>query len=87
MDAGILWTLPKKDFIKVNVHGVFYDEPLPNGNTSGIGVVFRDDRGTIIKMYAGTLHIEGRRMNEFYAMLYALRKAFFLEYNLLELDT
>lgn len=87
MDAGILWTLPKEDFIKADVHGVFFEEPLPNGNTSGIGVVFRDDRGTIIKMYAGTLRIEGRRINEFSAMLYALRKDFFLEYNRLELDT
>lgn len=87
MDAGILWTLPKKGFIKANVHAIYYEDPLPNGNSSGIRVVFRDDRGTILKMYAGTMHIEGRRLNEFYAMIYALRKAFFLEFNKLELDT
>lgn len=71
------WTLPKIDYIKVNVHGIFFEEPLPNGNRSGIGILFRDDRGTIVRMYAGSLGIQERRLNEFYAMLYALMKAFF----------
>lgn len=87
VDAGVRWTLPTIDYIKINVHGIFFDEPLPNGNRFGIGIVFRDDRGTIVRMYAGSLDIQERRLNEFYAMHYALRKAFFDDFNLLELES
>ncbi|KAK1378627.1 hypothetical protein POM88_025371 [Heracleum sosnowskyi] len=38
-------------------------------------------------MYAGTLGIQERRLNEFYAMLYGLRKAFFENFNILELES
>ncbi|KAK1391581.1 hypothetical protein POM88_010637 [Heracleum sosnowskyi] len=87
VDAGILWTLPKEYFIKINVHSFYLDEPLPNGNRSGIGIVFRDDRGTMVRMIADSLRIQRRRLNELYAMQYALRRAFFENYNLLELET
>ncbi|KAL1808626.1 hypothetical protein ACET3Z_025616 [Daucus carota] len=33
MDLG--WKLPKKGTVKVNVHAVYYDKPLGNGNNSG----------------------------------------------------
>ncbi|KAK1372963.1 hypothetical protein POM88_029156 [Heracleum sosnowskyi] len=87
VDVGIHWTLPKDDFIKINVHGVFFDEPLPNRNRSGIGIVFRYYRGAIVRMYAGSLGIQERRLDELYAMQYALRKAFFGNFNLLELES
>ncbi|KAK1373728.1 hypothetical protein POM88_029921 [Heracleum sosnowskyi] len=87
VDFGPLWSLPKEDFIKVNVHSFFSEEPLENGNTSGIEIFFRNDRGTIIRMYGGTLGIQEKRLNEFYAMLYGLRKAFFENFNLLELES
>lgn len=87
VDAGVRWSLPKLDYIKINVHGIFFNEPLPNGNNSGIGIVFRDDRGTTVRMFAGFLGIQERRLNEFYAMLYALRKAFFYDLHLLELES
>ncbi|KAK1388953.1 hypothetical protein POM88_017131 [Heracleum sosnowskyi] len=50
VDDGPLSSLPKEDFIKVNVLRVFSEEPLENGNTSGIGIIFRNDRGTIIRI-------------------------------------
>ncbi|KAK1386586.1 hypothetical protein POM88_014764 [Heracleum sosnowskyi] len=50
VDVGILWTLPNDDFIKINVHGYYSEEPLPNGNHTGIGIVFRDDRGPIVQL-------------------------------------
>ncbi|KAK1388088.1 hypothetical protein POM88_016266 [Heracleum sosnowskyi] len=87
VDAGIHWTLPKEYFIKINVHSFYLDDPLLNGNRSGIGIVFRNDRGTLVRMIAGSLRIQGRRLNELYAMQYALRRAFFENYNLLELET
>ncbi|KAK1373247.1 hypothetical protein POM88_029440 [Heracleum sosnowskyi] len=39
-----------------------------------------------LHLYAGCLGFEEQRLNEYYAMLYALRKAFFLNYNLIELE-
>ncbi|KAK1383286.1 hypothetical protein POM88_021021 [Heracleum sosnowskyi] len=87
VDAGILWTLPKQHFIKINVHSFFTNDPLPNGNRSGIGIVFRNDRGSMVHILAGSLRIQDRRLNELYAMHYALRRAFFENYNLLELET
>ncbi|KAK1372962.1 hypothetical protein POM88_029155 [Heracleum sosnowskyi] len=38
-------------------------------------------------MYASSLGIQERRLNEFYAMQYALRKAFVGNFNLLELES
>ncbi|KAK1375501.1 hypothetical protein POM88_031694 [Heracleum sosnowskyi] len=87
VDAGIHWTLSKEYFIKINVHSFYLDDPLPNGNRSGIGIVFRNDRGTLVRMIASSLRIQGRRLNELYAMQYALRRAFFENYNMLELET
>lgn len=87
VDAGVLWTLPKEEFIKINAHSFYSDDPLPNGNSSGIGIVFRDDRGTIVRMIAGSLRIQGRRLNELYSLLFALRRAYFESYNLVELET
>ncbi|KAK1377024.1 hypothetical protein POM88_033217 [Heracleum sosnowskyi] len=61
VDAGILWTLPKQHFIKINVHSFFTNDPLPNGNRSGIGIVFRNDRGSMVHILAGSLRIQDRR--------------------------
>lgn len=87
MDVVVRWRLPKDDFIKINVHSFFSADPLPNGNTTDIGIVFRDDKGTIVRMYAGTLKIQEARLNEFHAMIYGLRKALFLGDHLVELET
>lgn len=87
VDVGIRWTLPKYGYFKLNVHGSFYEEALSNGNKSGIGIIIRDDKDSIVHMYAGSLGIQERRLNEFYAMLYALRKAFFGDYHLLQLES
>lgn len=62
--------------VKVNVHGFFSEEPLPNGNMSGIGVIIRNHRGRVLTTYAGSLHIEDRRINELYAMLQGLIRAY-----------
>ncbi|KAK1377086.1 hypothetical protein POM88_033279 [Heracleum sosnowskyi] len=89
VDAGVLWTMPDQGFIKINVHGFFSDEPLVNGNRTGIGYVFRDDRGRIIGMVGGSLGLQDERINEFYARIMALRRAFLENDNnlILEKDT
>ncbi|KAK1388025.1 hypothetical protein POM88_016203 [Heracleum sosnowskyi] len=50
-----------------------------------VGIVFRNDKGTIV--HAELLGIQERRLNEFYAILYGLRKAFFEKFNLIELES
>lgn len=59
MKAG--WVFPELGFVNVNVHSVFYDPPIPNGNTTGVGVVICNSEGHILAMITGTLgHINQR---------------------------
>lgn len=39
------WRMPRRGKMKINVHGCFFVEALPNGNVTGIGVVIRNSRG------------------------------------------
>lgn len=87
VDAGVLWRMPRDGFVKINVHACFFEEPLPNGNRSGIGYVFRDDHGRIVRMVAGTLGIQERKINELYAMLMGLRRAYLESITQMVLET
>lgn len=71
MDLG--WKLPKKGTVKVNVHAVYYDKPLGNGNNSGLGVVVRNSKGQIMIMVSGSIQIMNKRVNELWSMLMGLR--------------
>lgn len=51
MEMG--WELPLEEFVKVNVFRVFCDNPLPNGNTSGLGIVVRNSDDEILLMVSG----------------------------------
>ena len=63
--------------MKINVHGCFFAEALPNGNVSGIGVVIRrNSRGKILRMLSGSFGIQNRRVNEFHAMLEGCKRAY-----------
>ncbi|KAK1371499.1 hypothetical protein POM88_037591 [Heracleum sosnowskyi] len=67
---------------------LFYtDEPLPNDNRSGIGVAIRDHKGRILRLFAGSLRINDRRENEFYAMFEGLIKAYLAGKDVVELET
>ncbi|KAK1375491.1 hypothetical protein POM88_031684 [Heracleum sosnowskyi] len=72
----VQWSLPPHGCYKINVHFFFTDQPLPNGNVSGIGVVIRNHKGKIVRMVAGSLGIREQRLNEHYAMLEGLKRAF-----------
>ncbi|KAK1357881.1 hypothetical protein POM88_051137 [Heracleum sosnowskyi] len=76
VDAGVQWTMPPQGVIKINAHGFFSDQPFENGNMTCIGFVFRDHKGHIVRMVGGSLGIEEERINEFYALLTALRRAY-----------
>ena len=70
------WSLPRRGMVKINVHGCFFVEALPNGNVTGIGVVIRNSRGRILRMLSGSLRIQNRRVNEYYAMLEGCKRAY-----------
>lgn len=84
---AVRWRLPAAGAVKVNVSGFFSDQPLRNGNRSGIGVVIRDQRGKIIRLFAGSLGIEDKRVNEFYAMFQGLVRAYVDDQDVIELET
>lgn len=80
------WLMPKKGFVKINVHGCFFVNALPNGNVSGIGVVVRNKRGRIIRMLSGTLGIQNPRINEYHALLEGCKRAFVENWQFFELE-
>lgn len=80
------WVGPLKGFAKVNVHAFTLDHPMPNGNDSGIGIVVRDRKGTIIKMYSGTIRDLTKRGNELWVMLIGLKGAFLEDEHMVELE-
>lgn len=55
---AVRWRMPAHGAVKVNVHGYFTKEPLSNGNRSGIGVVIRNHRGKLLRIYGGSLGID-----------------------------
>ena len=76
VDALPRWIMPRRGKVKINVHGRFFVNALPNGNVTGIGVVVRNSRGKILRMLSGSLGIQNRRVNEFHAMLEGCKCAF-----------
>ncbi|WOH00621.1 hypothetical protein DCAR_0519990 [Daucus carota subsp. sativus] len=81
------WDLPPKGFVKVNVFGVFFHNPLSNGNTSGLGIVVRDSEGDILLMVSGSLQIMNERANELWAMLLGLRACLYVREHNVILET
>lgn len=81
------WSFPPVNFVKVNVHGHSRRNKLPNGNNSGIGVVIRDHRGTILKMYSGTICNRTPRASELWSLVIGLKGAFFGNEHLVILET
>ncbi|KAL1826350.1 hypothetical protein ACET3Z_004762 [Daucus carota] len=70
------WRMPRRGMVKINVHGCFFVDPLPNGIISGIGVVVRNSRGRNVRMLSGSLGIANRRINEFRVMLEGCKSVF-----------
>ncbi|KAK1385466.1 hypothetical protein POM88_023201 [Heracleum sosnowskyi] len=85
--AWVKWRMPRRGFVKVNVHGHFQDQPFANGNRSGIRVVIRNSRGIIRRLYVGSLRITESLNNELYAMLESLNRAYLDEFDFVELET
>ncbi|KAL1808715.1 hypothetical protein ACET3Z_025705 [Daucus carota] len=52
-----IWEVPEKGFVKINVHYISSDVPLPNGNSNAVGVIVRNDGGRDLWTALG--HMEG----------------------------
>lgn len=79
--------MPPEGVIKCNVHSFFTEEPLENGNQSGIGVVFRNSEGMIIWVVAGSLCHEDRLKNEYNALFEGVKEAYYKDYKNIILKT
>lgn len=92
-----MWRLPPKGWYKLHVHSFFFTEnPLPNGDISGIGAVIRNHRGKFLRMDAhgkflrmdaGSLGTGERRLNELYDMIEGLKRAFLEDMFDIELES
>ena len=88
VDVNPRWTMPRPGFVKINIHGCFFVNALPNGNVTEIGIVIRNSRGRIIRMLSGSLGCTNPRINEFHAMLEGCKRAYAekMEHFVLESD-
>ncbi|KAL1810885.1 hypothetical protein ACET3Z_020950 [Daucus carota] len=66
--------------------GVFFENPLPNGNRSGIELVVRNGRGKILRMIAGSLEFVHRRLNEYQALLEGCKCVFLKDWKYFDLE-
>lgn len=87
VNVNTRWVLPKRGVIKCNVHSFFTEKPLENGNRSGIGVVFRNSKGMILWMVAGSLCIEDRLNNEYHAFFEGLKETYYKDYTNIVLES
>ncbi|KAK1398519.1 hypothetical protein POM88_008382 [Heracleum sosnowskyi] len=87
VNVNATWEMPMRGAVKINVHGFFSENQLENGNRSGIGVVVRNNRGTILRMLGGSLGIDERGNNELYAFLEGLKRAYVEDYPEVILET
>lgn len=51
----VFWEVPLVGFVKINVHCVVVENPMPNGNRNGVGVIIRDPTGERLWAALGSL--------------------------------
>ena len=67
----VVWTLPPRGFLKLNVDGCSRGNP----GQSGIGGVFRDENGVISVMFSGPIGVGDSLRAEIFAVMEGVRKA------------
>lgn len=87
VEANVRWLMPHNGRVKINVHGCFFENPLPNGNRSGIGLVVRNGKGKILRMIAGSLEFVNRRLNEYQALLEGCKCAYLEDWKYFVLES
>ena len=51
-----IWNSPAINFVKISVHCVILELPLPNGNSVAVGIIIRNNRGKKLWGAMGPLH-------------------------------
>lgn len=85
VDADPKWRMPRRGSVKINAHGCFFATTLPDGNVTGIGLAMRNIKGRIL--LSGSLEIQNRRINEYYAMLEGYKRAYVKDWHNFTLET
>lgn len=70
------WIPPPMGTLKVNVHGAAFAHPMPNGNTTGIGVILRTSNGNMVNCIAGVIPGLSPLGAQLWAVQVGLRRAF-----------
>lgn len=71
----------------MNVDAFTFGHQLPNGNNLGMGIVIRDHRGTIIKMYSKKIRNLTPRAFELWSILNGIRGSFSEKANMIEFES
>ena len=50
-----IWEVPDEGYVKINIHCVLLEVPMPNGNRIGIAAIIRNDKGEMLWGCLGTL--------------------------------
>lgn len=70
------WVSPPAGALKINVHGVHSSVPIPNGNNTGIGAVFRDTNGEMKFLTIGIIPGLSLIGNQLWAIYSPMRRDF-----------
>ena len=61
LNIALMWSRPSAGFVNINVHAVSYKPPLPNGNTTGVRIVIRDDDVLILAIVRAAAGLQNRQ--------------------------
>lgn len=70
------WVPPPPGTLKVNVHAASFAHPMPNGNSTGIGVVLRTSDANMMNCIAGTIPGLAPLGAQLWSVQIGLRRAF-----------
>ena len=81
------WSRPRPDALKINVHGHAVKTPLSNGNSMGMGAVYRDSDTDMRLLTTGVIPGLTPLGNQLWAMYVPLRRAIVHEFKDIILET
>lgn len=87
LSMALHWVPPPPGALKINVHGITVAMPLPNGNESGIGAVYRDAVGSLKHITLGVIPGLSVLGNQMWALYAPLKRAFLEGYRNIRIET
>lgn len=85
INSALHWTAPH-GVLKINVHGHTNPTTLSNGNSSGIGAIYRDSASDMHLLTTGVISGLSMLGNQFWAMYAPLRRAVVHEFDDVRLE-